>query len=546
MATEAKVGALFLSTIILVAVIAAYLGQYTLGAGAYEIVVHFADVQGLQQGGEVRLAGVKIGRVVNIALEEHEDYPEQPVAVRLAIDQIVNLYDTDQFVVEQGALIGEQYISVRRPSAEEIAQKWGADYVPHAIGARADRPGGKVVGFATLADQSQQLMDEANSTLRAIRATYASKDTGEQLHQILVNVNRATAQANRIADQTLRLAEVLTRTGETAQPQISQILQDVRQAAANVKATSEQIRLVTTMFTQGGMPQHVLRATTNLSAASEDIRAISGAARDMIATPEAKQQLQSMTTNLAAAAASLKALTARVEEFVGDEQITANLKATISSLRETTDNLRVITERTKPFFTKERNLENIEVTLENLRVVSEQGVEVTRKADQALGRVERTMDRLGEIAGHFQPRHSEGYLDLAAIEDRGLRADFHLQLQYGDNPLDFWWLGIGDVGVHEVLTLQKSLPLGSRAWGRMGLIQSKIGLGLDYRLSSNLTLESETYNPDDIQVDLRGIYKVTPQWSLLLGIADSFDRKDPFIGTRGRVTFSERRKDKTD
>ncbi len=543
---EAKVGALFLITIVLIAVVAAYLGQYTLGARVDEIIVHFADVQGLQAGGEVRLAGVKIGRVVNIALAEHEDYPEQPVAVRLGIDQTVNLYDTDQFVVEQGGLVGEQYISVRRPTAEQIVQKWGADYVPHAIGSGADRPGGKVVGFAALAHQTQELMDEANTTLQAIRTTYADKGAREQLHQILVNVNRATAQANKIADQALILAETLVRSGETAQPQIAQILADVSQAAGDIRATSGQIRLTTTAFINGGMPQHIVQTTSNISAASEDIKEVSAAAREMIATPEAKQQVQSMRANLAAASESVKALTARMAEIVGDEQTVANLRATAANLRESSDNLQVITERAEQFFTKEGNLENIEATLENVRMASDQGVAVTRKADRALDRVEGTMDRLGELAGHFQPRCSDGYVDLQAVEERGLRADFNWNLQYGDNPLDFWRVGVGDVGVHEVLTLQKSLPLSSRAWGRLGLIQSKAGLGLDYRLSSYLTLETETYDPEDIQVDLRGIYKMNPQWSLLLGVGDCFGSKDPFIGTRGLVTFRNQRKDKTD
>ena len=135
---------------------------------------------------------------------------------------------------------------------------------------------------------------------------------------------------------------------------------------------------------------------------------------------------------------------------------------------------------------------------------------------------------------------------LEGTDDRGWRADLHLQLHYGTNPLDFWQVGVRDIGGHDALNLQKSFPLGPRAWGRLGLIQSKIGLGLDYRTGSALALEAEVYNPDDIQVDLRGIYKLHPGWSLLLGVADSFGDSKPFIGMRKPIIFSDERKDNTE
>ena len=103
-----------------------------------------------------------------------------------------------------------------------------------------------------------------------------------------------------------------------------------------------------------------------------------------------------------------------------------------------------------------------------------------------------------------------------------------------------------DIGDQETLNLQKSVPLGPRAWTRLGLIQSKIGLGLDYQVGSDLLLEVEAYDPDDTQIDLRSIYKLSPEWWLTLGLADSFGSRQPFIGTRRLVTFSNRRKDRTE
>lgn len=546
MAAEAKIGALFLVTVILIVVTTVYLSQFALGVRVYDVVVHFADVKGLQPGAEVRLAGVKIGRVVKITLEQHQDFPEQRVAAYLAIEQQVDLYTADEFVVEQGSLIGEQCVSVRRPTAEEIREIHGPDYKPRVVGPGMHYGGAGVVGFAALADESQQLVKQARSTLATMEATYADEYLRRQLHQILVNVNRATAQANKIADEALGFAQVVVRSTKAGEPQVAGILADVQRAADNIRVASEQIQLAVSAFNQGGMPQHIVRTADNLHQASDDIRTVTAATREMIASPATRQWMETMVTNLAETSENLKTLSARAAKLLGDEKTAADLHTTLANVREITENLAVVTERTKVFFTEERNLENIQSTLENLRVVSEEGVEVTRKADRALDRVERTMDRLGEAAKPLSPSQVEGYIGLEATNDRGLRADFDLRLQYGSDPLDFWRVGIRDVGDSERLNLQKSVPLGSGAWVRLGLIQSKAGLGLDYRASSALTLEAEAYNPDDVQLDLRGIYELTPQLWLTVGLADSFGEKLPFVGMRRLMEIRSERKARTE
>ena len=42
----------------------------------------------------------------------------------------------------------------------------------------------------------------------------------------------------------------------------------------------------------------------------------------------------------------------------------------------------------------------------------------------------------------------------------------------------------------------------------------------------------QAYDPDDTNIDLRGIYQAYPDWYFTFGLADSFDRKQPFVGLR--------------
>ena len=546
MAAEAKVGALFLITVILMAVVVVYLSQFAVGVRVYGIVVHFADVKGLQPGTEVRLAGVKVGRAARVSLEAHRDYSQQPVVVHLAIDERIALYNTDEFLVEQATLIGEPYIRIGRPSDEEIRQAHGPDYVRQVLTPGTHCAGAGVIGFAALADQSQQLMKQASGALAKAEALYADEHIREQLQQILVNLNRATAQANQIADQALGLARALTRTTKASEPQVAQILQEVQHAAVNIRATSRQLELAATMFNQGPVPLQIVAAAGNLHESSKDIRVVAAAAREMLASPVLREQMQAISTDLADTAENLNTLSARAIRLVGDEQSAADLRATLAGLREVTEDLQVVSERTREFFTGEGNLENARGALENVRAASDRSVAVTEKADRALGRVERTMDRLTELARPFQPGQAEGYVAVEATDDRGLRADLNLRLQYGTDPLDFWRVGARDVGDSEGLNLQKSVPLSHRWWGRLGLIQSKIGLGLDYQAGPDFTVETEMYDPDDVQLDLRGTYKLSPDWALTVGVADSLDDRLPFAGMRRTIDIRSDRKDTTE
>ena len=541
MAPEAKVGALFLLAVLLIGGIVIFLGQYAVGIGQYPLVAHFADVKGLSAGAEVRLAGVKIGKVTAVRLQQHKDHLDRPVAVHMMIDQQITLYDTDEFIIEQSSVIGEQYLNVHRLDAEQIAEKYGEDYHPRALGSAEHCSGKGVVGFGEVASKTQQLLEQADQTLKQIQNTFADTYTREQVRMILQNINKVTAQTNLIAERVLHLAEVLAETAETGQPQVTMTLDIISQTAKELHKSSQQIQGMVTALTKGPIPQQIALTTANIHAASQNIKATTELVRDSVEGPEGAPRIEEMMASLTSASGNVERLTAQLEELVGDGQITSDLKATLANLRTASQSLKAVSGAAEEFLLDEETMENIETSLRNIRVLSEEGVKAARAAQGVLQRVDNTMDKLGGVARPFQPPHAAAYWGLEGTEDRGLRADLDLRLRYGDDPLDYWRLGVRDLGDQETLNLQKSVPLGRRLWAELGLLESEIAAGLNYQMTSALRWQLEAYDPDDTNIDLRGIYQAYPDWYFTFGLADSFDRNQPFVGLRHRTNLTSQR-----
>jgi len=362
MAPEAKVGALFLLAVLLIGGIVIFLGQYTVGIGQYKLVVHFADVKGLAAGTEA----------------------DRPVAVHMMIDQQVTLYDTDEFIIEQSGVIGDQYLNVHRLDAEQIAEKHGEDYRSRALAPGEQCAGKGVVGFGEVASKTQQLLEQADQTLKQIQNTFADTYTREQIRMILQNINQATAKTNLIAQQVMRLAEVLTETTETGQPQVTMTLDSISQTAQYLHKSSQQIQGMITALTKGPIPQQIALTTANIHAASQNIKATTELVRDSVEGPEGAPRIQAMMASVTSASGNVERLTAQIEELIGDGQITSDLKATLANLRTTSESLKAISGTAQEFLLDEDTMNDIETSIHNIRVPHTGAWKAPRTAAHAL------------------------------------------------------------------------------------------------------------------------------------------------------------------
>ena len=106
--TEVTIGALVLAVAVGFVL---YVGQTTgisASTGGYQISAAFRSAEGISTGTDVRLAGVKIGTVTDMALN-----PETYLAeVTFAIQDRIEIPDDSTFAIESEGLLGGQYVEV--------------------------------------------------------------------------------------------------------------------------------------------------------------------------------------------------------------------------------------------------------------------------------------------------------------------------------------------------------------------------------------------------------------------------------------------------
>jgi phospholipid/cholesterol/gamma-HCH transport system substrate-binding protein len=104
---ELIVGVFVLIGIVCLGYLSVKLGKLELiGGNVYEVVAQFNTASGLKAGSSVEIAGVEVGRVRSITLNEDR------AAVLLAVDNTVKLYTDTIASIKTRGIIGEKFLAL--------------------------------------------------------------------------------------------------------------------------------------------------------------------------------------------------------------------------------------------------------------------------------------------------------------------------------------------------------------------------------------------------------------------------------------------------
>jgi len=104
---EITVGLFVILGILALGYLSIKLGQLPIGGGnSYVVSAVFSTVTGLTQGASVEIAGVRIGRVEQIQLEDYE------AVVTLRLDSEIKLQEDAIASIKTSGLIGAKYVSI--------------------------------------------------------------------------------------------------------------------------------------------------------------------------------------------------------------------------------------------------------------------------------------------------------------------------------------------------------------------------------------------------------------------------------------------------
>ena len=85
------------------------------GQGTYPLVASFPNVDGVERGTEVRLAGVRVGRVADVRLNPETYYAE----AELRVPENILLPTDSAALIQSDGLLGGSYIELRPGGAME-------------------------------------------------------------------------------------------------------------------------------------------------------------------------------------------------------------------------------------------------------------------------------------------------------------------------------------------------------------------------------------------------------------------------------------------
>lgn len=229
-----------------------------------------------------------------------------------------------------------------------------------------------------------------------------------------------------------------------------------------------------------------------------------------------QQDIDRMIKNLSAMTASMSSAADEIDQmlsnFSGDGQTAENMKTAIANLAATSESIQKMAANMEPVIADP-------ATAQNLRNIINNASDISTRADAMMNKVSNIKVKAGVDA-----LYSGGESDWAVNADVRVYSD----------PNSFLLIGADDIGGDDSGT---NLQVGTGngiVTGRGGLIDDKVGLGVDFKTSERTKFSVDAYDPDDLRVKLRGQYKLTDDTYLIGQIKDVNDSDDraAYLGLR--------------
>ncbi|KPJ64672.1 hypothetical protein AMK68_01000, partial [candidate division KD3-62 bacterium DG_56] len=288
MSSEAKVGIFVIIALALCGYVIYVLAMAGTHRGGAEYHAIFREVQALQPGAPVRMAGVDIGEVTEVTLT-----PDNRARGTFRLQRGVRLYENYQITLGAGALLGETYLDI-----DPVAER-----------GRQLEPGERITGtdlpnLQDLVVSSQRLVNRLETTVGAINQALGGPELLPSLQQALEDVSTAAAQT---AAFTSTLNAV---TGENRAA--------LSRSLRNLQAASEQARRFTEVvlprLAESTAPEQVEEVLDHLSSAAEEVAGIAVGLREIAQDPALAGNIRAILENLRAASADITEMTATLKQ----------------------------------------------------------------------------------------------------------------------------------------------------------------------------------------------------------------------------------------
>ncbi len=232
--------------------------------------------------------------------------------------------------------------------------------------------------------------------------------------------------------------------------------------------------------------------------------------------PQVTEQLKTMAADLAETAAEARKL---VRDVAADGQTAQQVRSTVASIDRAAQGIDKMV-RDLQGVINEQDVHKVRASLDEARGAITEARQAVEEGRAVISRAGQVVDRVQRIV----PER----LELPTLRN-AVRLEY--SLWYGGNGLnlgnDVTFLVLPDAPTSYIFTLREiggsnriGLQVGTRLADnlrvRYGLLNSYLGVGLDYRGSPSLSYALDLYNVNQVTLDLYARYAIHPQYGITL------------------------------
>ena len=431
----------------------------------------FPDAQGITSGAKVLLAGVDVGKVEAVGLENGTQ-----AKLTLALNQGVQLPQGTEAVIPTALIgIGDRQIELIPPKKVEGQLPEGATLK------------------GSLRSALQAFAPDSESTIKALETTLAKAnqtlDAATQLmsdQTLKKNMNQLMAQGALTAEQFGRLAKRLDSTLAANQATIAGMLRNGQSVSKDLAKVS---RTFASYVEKGTLQGNVDKLFTKMNQALDNGNEIIAQFKIMASDPTMQANLKEiiantkiMTSKGTEIAENAKLLTGKGIEF-GDEATQLMKKANLMA-----DDARELLQ-----------------TLKKKLGMGGDGASLV----PAIGKIEASADI-------FRERSPNRW-----------RTELNAKIPVGKHNVH---LGLWDAFESNKITAQLGQKLGKNGELRYGVYASKPGVGVELPLTSSLRLRGDVFGVNKPRLDLRARLDLNKNVHGWIGLERIFEKNSPSVG----------------
>ena len=319
---EGLTGLLFLVGLAVFGGLILWITNFRPGESTYQFSVQFSDGNGVAVGSPVRLRGVRIGQVVQVAPLVDQ------VKITVLVQKNILIPTQSKITANQSGLIGETFVDITPKEGTKPSKVVFADFVeqckkdPNAQSKELICPNSDIAqGVSPV--RLAQLLESVNKVAVSI-----DKNFFNNLDRTILEVGGAARRLGSVSADVQRVSTSFEKAATGVNRNVDSlgaVGKSVEQASRSVGGAADTLKIVVT-----DNRKNLEVILDNLSAASGELKVILAELRPTLANGQFGKDLTRLASNAAAAAENVRKITDGLSD-----------PATIDSLRETLDAARV-------------------------------------------------------------------------------------------------------------------------------------------------------------------------------------------------------------